>query len=97
MTKAKASTMKPRLRDLKGLGPKSERVLPLVGITTVEQLEASDPFDIYARLKMRAPGTSLNALYALIGAIEGRHWQEVKRERRTEILLRLEEMGLAPE
>jgi DNA transformation protein len=36
-------------------------------------------------------------LYALIGAIEGRHWQEVKRERRTEILLRLDEMGLAPE
>lgn len=85
-----------RLSDMKGLGPKSEQMLPLVGIRTATQLRASDPFEIYARLKATVPGTSLNALYALIGAIEDRHWQEIKRERRTEILLRLEQLGLAP-
>jgi hypothetical protein len=31
-----------------------------------------------------------------MGAIEEVNWQEIKRTRRTEILLRLEEMGLAP-
>ncbi len=86
----------PKLADLKGLGPKSEAMLSTVGIITVAQLRASDPFEVYARLKAALPGTSLNALYALIGAIEDRHWQDIKRERRTEILLRLEEMGFAP-
>jgi DNA transformation protein len=85
-----------RLRDLKNLGAKTEGMLALVGITTPEQLLRSDPFDVYARLKRSVPGTSLVALYALIGAIDGLHWIEVKRDRRTEILIRLDDMGIAP-
>jgi DNA transformation protein len=85
-----------RLSDLKGLGAKSAAQLASAGISSVAQLRSSDPFEVYARLKASAPGTSLNFLYALIGAIENRHWQEIKRERRAEILLRLEEMGIAP-
>jgi DNA transformation protein len=34
-------------------------------------------------------------LYAIMGEQENRHWQEIKRERRLEILLRLEELGIA--
>jgi DNA transformation protein len=85
-----------RLRDLKNLGLKTEGMLAGVGITTAEQLLQADPFDVYARLKKTVPGTSLVALYALIGAIEGQHWQDVKRDRRTEILVRLDDMGIAP-
>lgn len=85
-----------RLRDMKGLGPRTEEWLALVGIDTPDALRAADPFEVYARLRTRAPGFNLNGLYALIGAIEGRSWVDVKRERRTEILLRLEQMGLAP-
>lgn len=85
-----------RLRDMKGLGPRSEEWLALVGIHTPDALRAADPFDVYARLRIQVPGFNLTGLYALIGAIEGRSWLEVKRERRTEILLRLEQMGLAP-
>jgi DNA transformation protein len=81
---------------LSGLGPKSSDALRKVGIHTAEQLRASDPYEVYARLKASIPGTSLNFLYALIGAIEGIHWLEVKRERKVAILLRLEELGLAP-
>lgn len=85
-----------RLRDLKNLGLKTEGMLALVGITTPDQLLNADPFEVYARLKKTVPGTSLVALYALIGAIEGKHWQDVKRDRRTEILVRLDDMGIAP-
>ena len=85
-----------RLRDMKNLGPKTEGMLARIGITTQEQLLQADPFEVYARLKKEVPGTSLVALYALIGAIDGRHWQEVKRDRRTEILVRLDDMGIAP-
>lgn len=82
--------------ELKGLGPRSAAALRDIGIETVEQLHASDPFGVYAQLKARQHGTSLNFLYALIGAIEDEHWQHIKATRRGEILLRLEEMGLAP-
>lgn len=51
---------------------------------------------MYAQLRRTVPGISLNALYALIGAIENVSWQEIKRQRRTEIILRLEDMGIAP-
>jgi DNA transformation protein len=81
---------------LKGLGPKSSAALHSIGIATVEQLRNRDPFEVYAELKAKVPGTSLNFLYGIIGAIEDIHWQEVKRTRRTTILLRLEEMGIAP-
>ncbi|WP_019142747.1 TfoX/Sxy family protein [Noviherbaspirillum massiliense] len=85
-----------RLRDLKNLGPKSEEWLPKVGIHSVKQLQASDPFEVYARLRAAIPGANLNALYAIIGAVEDRHWLDVKEKNKTEILLRLEQMGLAP-
>jgi DNA transformation protein and related proteins len=85
-----------RVVSLKGLGVKSAEALLVIGVDSVDELRARDPFDVYAQLKDRFPGTSLNFLYALIGAIEDMHWREIKRTRRTEILLRLEEMGIAP-
>ncbi|MFL6578363.1 MAG: TfoX/Sxy family DNA transformation protein [Povalibacter sp.] len=84
------------VRCLKGLGPKSSAALRSIGISSIEELCARDPFHVYAELKRNVPGTSLNFLYALMGAIEGVHWQQIKRTRRVSILLRLEEMGIAP-
>lgn len=86
----------PGVASLKGLGPKSSAALRTIGISSIEDLRAQDPFDVYAELKAKVPGTSLNFLYGLIGAIEDVHWQEIKKTRRTAILLRLEEMGIAP-
>ena len=78
------------------LGVKTESMLASVGISSPEQLLASDPFAIYALLKARLPQTSLVALYALFGAMNNQHWIDVQKERRTEILLRLDDMGIAP-
>jgi DNA transformation protein len=83
--------------SLKGLGPKSSAALRTIGINSIEELRARDPFDVYAELKAKVPGTSLNFLYGLIGAIEDVQWQEIKKTRRTAILLRLEDMGIAPQ
>jgi len=84
------------IASLQGLGAKSSAALRSIGIASIEELRARDPFDVYALLKARVPGTTLNFLYGLIGAIENVHWQEIKRTRRTEILLRLDEIGIAP-
>ena len=79
-----------------GFGPKSSAALAAIGIFTIEELKSHGVYEIYRKLKENVPGTSLNFLYALIAATDGCHWQEVKRRYRTQILLRLDEMGLAP-
>jgi len=85
-----------RIRDLKGFGPKSEEIFEQVDIYSVEDFFAADTYELYARLKAKVKGTGLNSIYAIIGAKEDVHWQEIARTRKTEILMRLDELGLAP-
>ncbi|MBY0572741.1 MAG: TfoX/Sxy family protein [Undibacterium sp.] len=84
------------ITQLKGLGPKSQALLAQIGVHTAEQLLERDPYQLYAELKQRQANTSLNMLYALIGAQENLHWLEIKKHRRTEILLRLDDMRQVP-
>lgn len=81
---------------MRGLGKMSWNMLASIGIATPDALRARDPFEVYATLHRMKITRSLNMLYALIGAVEDKHWQEIARERRMEILLRLDEMGIAP-
>jgi DNA transformation protein len=87
----------PRLRDLKGFGPKSEEILAQVDVHSVEQFLNCDGFELYAALKKTVKGTGLNSIYAILGAQQDVHWQEIARTQKYEILLRLDDMGLAPE
>jgi DNA transformation protein and related proteins len=84
------------LSNMRGLGPASLRMLVAIDVTSAKQLRAADPFDVYAAIKKNQNGASVNLLYALIGAIEGRDWREVARTEKTRILLRLDDMGIAP-
>lgn len=85
-----------KLSDLKGFGPKTEATLAQVNINSVDEFMAVDPFELYKRLKEKIKGTGLNSIYAIIGAREGLHWQEIAKTRKEEILFRLDDMGLAP-
>jgi len=85
-----------KIEQLKGLGPKSKQMLKQVGVTNVQQFLAYEPFELYRLLKQEVPGVSLNMLYGIIGAQENIPWQEIKNTRRTDILLRLDGMGIAP-
>ena len=84
------------ISELSNLGPKMQEWLLDIGIKDASQLLSRDPFDVYADLKSKYPQVSLNALYALIGAKEGRTWQDVKKNDKSAILYRLDDMGLAP-
>lgn len=84
----------PTISSLPNLGPRSQQWLAGLGIHTPEQLRQQDPYAVYAALKAAGHAVSINLLYALIGAVEGVHWQQVQRERRTDILMRLDDMGL---
>ena len=73
------------------LGPRSAQMLAAVGITTPDQLRALGPVSAYVKAKRAGQPVSLNLLWALEGALTGVHWQQVARERRTGLLMALED------
>lgn len=84
------------ISQLKGLGPSSQQLLAEVGIGSEQQFLATDPFEIYRLLKVGGHSASLNLLYAMIGAQQDQSWQSIKQTQKMEILMRLDDMGLAP-
>lgn len=71
--------MAQRLRDLRGLGPRTEELLIGLGIRTPAELADVGPVEAY-RLLRDEHGASLNALYALWAALEDVHWRDVPPE-----------------
>ena len=79
------------LARLKGLGAKSEQCLNEIGIRTKKELEAIGP--VRAFLKLRAECSvkpSLNFLYAMVGALEGKHWADIAKSEKGRLLMELE-------
>ena len=88
-------TAPKRLKDLNGFGPRSEEILAEVGIDSVKDFMSIDPYELYALIKPMK-GMGLNSIYSIIGARENTSWIEIKNTRKTEILMRLDDLGLAP-
>lgn len=84
----------PALSELRGLGPASLQLLASVGVTSAAQLRAADVFALYARIKAQQPRTSMNLMFALLGAVDDQDWRAVAKDRRTEVLMRLQDRGL---
>ena len=82
---------------LPGLGPASAALLAQLGVHDADTLRRRDAFDLYAALKSIAPQTSLNMLYALVGAQEGVDWRVIARERRSALLTELDARRRSPE
>ncbi len=80
-----------KLRDLKGLGPKSELLLIEVGVNTEEELRKLGAIRAFMRLKKEcSTKPSLNFLYAMVGALEGEHWLNVAKNKKGQLLMELE-------
>ena len=69
---------------LRNIGPKSAAWLRQVGLRTQEDLVAAGPVDAFMRVKRAGFKPSLNLLYALEGALQDCHWQEIPEARRAE-------------
>lgn len=90
-----AGKLRLRIRDLRNLGPRSESLLASVGIVTVQQLRERGAVEAYLALRRAGLARSLNALWAMAGALEpwpeGRAWQDVASgEERLPLLLAVE-------
>ena len=71
---------------MRNIGPKSSAWLRQVGLRTPEDLAAAGPVDAFMRVKRAGFKPSLNLLYALEGALQDCHWQEVPDARRAELV-----------
>ncbi|MGK9165435.1 TfoX/Sxy family protein [Inquilinus limosus] len=71
------------ISDLPNLGPKTAEWLAAVGITTEAELRAVGPIAAWQRLKAAQPEViTVNALYALHGALTNQHWASLPQELR---------------
>lgn len=79
------------LRDLKGLGIKTEQWLKSVGVHSEEQLKELGAIKVYVRL-LNSPDFKPNScfLYALEGALSDRSWLDVARNEKTRLMFELE-------
>lgn len=73
----------PRMRNI---GPKSAAWLRQVGLRTREDLAAAGTVDAFMRVKRAGFKPGLNLLYAIEGALNDCHWQEVPDARRVELV-----------
>ena len=80
-----------KLTALKGLGPKSEKCLHEIGIFTSLDLEAVGAVRAFIRLKKECCiKPSLNFLYAMVGALEDKHWTNIAKSEKSRLLLELD-------
>jgi len=80
-----------KLSALKGLGPKSEACLNGIGIFTREDLELVGAVAAFLKLKEEcATQPSMNFLYAMVGALEDKHWAKIAKEEKSRLLMELD-------
>ena len=70
---------------LKNIGPKTEKWLLEVGITTVEKLRKTPLDKIYYELKGRGFPVNMTFVYALDCGLKGEHWLSISEERKSEL------------
>jgi DNA transformation protein len=79
---------------MRNFRPKSEAMLPTVGIGTPANLAARGALGAFIALKHSGTPVSLNALWAFEGALSGRDWREVMRSDKLRLLTELEARGV---
>ena len=78
------------LAEISGLGEVGARWLAQTGLHTLADLQATGAVRAYLRIEALDVEPGMNLLYALEAALHGNHWLEVKRLRKTELLMQLE-------
>ena len=79
-----------RIRDLRNLGPASERMLDAAGIETPEELDRIGSVEAYRRALAAGAHPSLNLLWAIDGALLDLDWRELPADRKAQLLAELE-------
>jgi len=70
---------KSEIKNMRNLGPASEKSLNTIGIYTRKDLEKIGPQSAFKKMQKEGLKPHICFLYAMIGAIEDVHWIEVCR------------------
>ncbi|WP_374515497.1 TfoX/Sxy family protein [Niveibacterium sp.] len=81
---------KATLDALRNLGPRSREMLAAAGIHSIADLSARGAVRAWDDVRRCGQPASLNLLWALVGALEGRDWRNVARHDRLELLTQIE-------
>jgi hypothetical protein len=81
----------PSIETLRNLGPQTRQWLQAIGIRTPQALRRAGAVATYVRLRRARRGVSINALYALAGALDDVDWRVVRRTRKLELALQVED------
>jgi DNA transformation protein len=74
------------------LGPRSAAMLAAAGIDSFAKLQRLGAVAAYAKVKKAGQPASLNLLWAMEGALTNTHWRVIARERRTALLIELDDL-----
>ena len=75
--------VQPKLRNI---GPQSAAWLRQVGLRTREDLAGAGTVEAFMRVRRAGFKPGLNLLYAIEGALNDCHWQDVSEPRRGELV-----------
>ena len=79
------------IQQLKNLGPTSAQQLARIGVSNLSDLEKKGATECFIELsRMDNLRPSLNFLYAMLGALEDKHWTQYKSIK-GQLLLELED------
>jgi DNA transformation protein len=79
-----------RLRDLRNLGPASERMLVAAGIATPEELDRLGSLEAYRRAMAAGGHRSLNFLWSLEAALLDLDWRDLPEDRKASLRRQVE-------
>lgn len=74
------------LITLKNLGSATVNILHAVGINSYEDLKKAGPVEVYLRIQRRNIHVSKVMLYALQGALQDTHWNELDPKLKQQLL-----------
>ena len=79
------------LIELKNLGKTSVQWLNAVGIRTLEQLHETGSVAAYCKVRDRGFKVSKVLLYAMEGALIGKHWNDLNEEYKQRLLKQVDQ------
>ncbi|GLS26888.1 TfoX/Sxy family protein [Marinibactrum halimedae] len=74
------------LIHLKNIGAASVNILHAVGVHNVDDLKTLGPVETYMRIKNRGISVSKVMLYALQGALDDVHWNDLTPDVKTQLV-----------
>ncbi|WP_299982351.1 TfoX/Sxy family protein [uncultured Pseudoteredinibacter sp.] len=74
------------LLELKNLGIATVNILNAIGVHSRHELQCMGPVQAYVRIKQRGIHVSKVMLYALQGALDDKHWNELSQETKDQLV-----------